>query len=60
MEVESHPRRALWDLMVAMMNGWRSVDCFGFVSLRFYGYKTNLFMDVSGRQASLVSMVDLC
>ena len=55
--LESRPRRALWDLTVAMMNGWRSVDCFGFISLGFFEYETNLFVDVSGiGQASLVSM----
>lgn len=54
--LESRPRRALWDLTVAMMNGWRSVD-FGFISLGFSAYKTNLFVDVSGiGQARLVSM----
>jgi len=43
-----------------MMNGWRSVGCFGFISLGFFAYKTNLsnlFVDVSGiGQANLVSM----
>ena len=33
------------------------MDCFGFISLFFSAYKTNLFVDVSGiGQANLVSM----